>query len=183
MPIFVAARMALARSRTEIRRQPADEERAALDEVSEAILRLQDAIDRAPVPRGFARSYELPASNGLDAAEVFIGWSDVKALRGAYRIAIVDVLRVATELVTGHIQSLPPRAVLRHRKRPQVIAFVRWMHYFALRAKAHAPAATIAAWANVALETAADDPVMQKDVSAMLRGVSGDLRGMIERAK
>lgn len=173
MVLFAAAQNAMTQAKVEVSRQPQEEEDAALDAVGRAIGTLRDAIERSPLPRGRATFTEL-SGGGLPPAALLIGWREVsdELLPGAYATSVVDILELADQLLKEHRAGQAVRAVTRHRGRPNEVAFVRWLSYFARRKDLRLKHGTLAAWCNVATESVLD----AKDVEVILRNTTKPLK-------
>ena len=113
----------------ETKKQPSGEIDEDIATVKRLISDLRTAIKRSPLPAKSASHREL-RTPGLPAVNVLMGWRDIDSLGEFYKmyaLSVFDMLDVASELLEEFVNSQPPRAVLRHVKRPEITAFVRWL--------------------------------------------------------
>jgi len=135
MPLFVVARSAMLLAIQETHRSPKEEEREAFDKVASAVDGLRKAIVAAPLPRG-GTAYTID-DGGHRQCQVLVGWrGEYIPERAGYRLAVLDLLAVADELLQRHRETLPTRVIERRRPedaqgRPEATAFVRqFVHLF-----------------------------------------------------
>lgn len=168
MPFFSCVCKAFKAAAKEAVRQTATEERAQLERVRRLTGELKMAIEQSPLPRGWAKLMELTAHDEKPAM-LWLGWRDLQesGLGFGYQLAIVEVLDRAAELLDSHIAALPPRAVKRHRDKPHIVAFIRWLTFYVSHEFGEELHGTVARVATAVFDQA--EPLTKRDVESILK--------------
>ena len=153
----------------EFKRRPSGEIDEDIATVKRLISELRTAINRSPLPPRSASHREL-TTPGLPAVNVMMGWRDIESLGEFHKmhaLSVFDMLDVASEMVDQFVESQKPRAVLRHAKRPEITAFVRWLGWHMRQEFQCELPGTLARITNAIYDLA--DPLDKESVKDILR--------------
>lgn len=181
-PVFSDVRSAFLAANREVMREPATIERRKLQLVSRLARELKTAIEQSPLPRNTTSRYLDLQSRDLPPVEVRLGWRDLQAEvhdHFGYSVAIVDFLQTVGEMVNTFEESLPARAVARHRVDPLMSAFVRHLAWLFVKRFGREYQGTVAAIANAVLHPA--EPMTKQSVQAILKDSPAPFRPQRKR--
>lgn len=169
--VLTVARNAWERTEAELRRMTSSDESKAYRRVQRALLELRQAIEeQSPLDPREATLLDL-TGGGREAAQVLLAWRDpppgAADFFKAYTMTVPELLDALEQMLEGHQERQPPRAVLRHRDRPREDAFVRWAEWFMRCEFGEAPSLALAHLVNVVMPSTA--PVGADDVRAILK--------------
>ena len=121
-------RQAFEQSLAEVSRPTSTHEVADIKSVIKKARALQSAIKNSSLPGNWVRldHFELEAED-MPSVPLDLGWHSLRSegYANGYPLAIFDVLEWAIELAQNHMDSLPVRALERHKEQPELTAFVR----------------------------------------------------------
>ena len=171
LPFLSLVQNSFESARKEIKRQPVSEVSSQLATVDRLIGELREAIEQSPLPPNMGWPYEISHST-LPSLNVLIGWRDMAGCDffGVHTQSIVEMLDIASELVGNFRKNQPPRTVIRHTKRPEITAFVRWLGWRVNHEYGFELPGTLARVANAVYEPT--QPLDKEDVKGILRTAS-----------
>lgn len=151
--------------------RPAEEsqERDDINSIIDRLKKLRTDIKTSSLPGNSADfgSHALEGA-GLPPVVLEFGWHSLHGGTGiGYPLAVCDVLEWAEQMARKHLDRLPPRAVKRRKKQPELAAFVRYLAWHFVREFGKEHRGALAAIAQAIFDPA--EPVTKDTINGILK--------------